>query len=211
MKKITIVINEAQAMRMTPESKDKARSTLVDAAGRLFREQGVAGTGIDAIARETGQTSGAFYAHFSSKADVFRDAVEAGFARLTSGIKRSGEAGRGVRWASLFAQAYLSPARRDAVGRGCLLPTLANDAARSTRATHRLFGDLLDEAAGELAKGCGASDAERSKDRAFAMLALCAGGLMLARAMPDQAASDRMLKACRDAAKDLVSGEETPT
>jgi AcrR family transcriptional regulator len=189
---------------MTPENKDKARATLVEAAGKLFREQGVAGTGIDAIARETGQTSGAFYAHFPSKAEVFRDAIEAGFARLTSGIRRSGESGRGASWAGLFAKAYLSPARRDAIGQGCLLPTLAIDAARSAKATHRKFGDLLDEAASELAKGCGAGDTEHNKDRAFAILALCAGGLMLARAMPDQAASDRMLKACRDAARELV-------
>jgi TetR/AcrR family transcriptional regulator, transcriptional repressor for nem operon len=192
-------------MRMTPENKDKARAALVDAAGKLFREQGVAATGIDAIARETGQTSGAFYAHFPSKADVFRDAVEAGFTRLIGGIRRSGEAGRGTRWASLFAQAYLSPARRDAVGQGCLLPTLANDAARSVKATHRLFGDLLTEAASELAKGCGADDAERDTDRALAVLALCAGGLMLARAIPDAAASDRMLMACREAAETLVA------
>jgi TetR/AcrR family transcriptional repressor of nem operon len=190
---------------MTPENKDKARAALVDAAGKLFREQGVAATGIDAIASATGQTSGAFYAHFPSKADVFRDAVEAGFARLTSGIRRSGEAGSTARWAGLFAKAYLSPARRDAVGHGCLLPTLANDAARATKATHRLFGDLLAEAAGELAKGCGAGNTERDTDRAFAVLALCAGGLMLARAMPDQTASDRILKACRDAAEAVVA------
>jgi TetR/AcrR family transcriptional regulator, transcriptional repressor for nem operon len=193
-------------MRMSPENKDKARAALVDAAGKLFREQGVAATGIDAIARETGQTSGAFYAHFPSKADVFRDAVEAGFARLIGGIKRSSEAGRGARWASLFAKAYLSPARRDAVGQGCLLPTLANDAARSGKATHRLFGDLLSEAASELAKGCGADEAARNQDRAFAILALCAGGLMLARAVPDETTSDRMLKACRDAAEALMAG-----
>jgi TetR/AcrR family transcriptional regulator, transcriptional repressor for nem operon len=192
-------------MRMSPESKDKARAALVDAAGKLFREQGVAATGIDAIARETGQTSGAFYAHFPSKADVFRDVVEGGFARLILGIKRSGEAGRGARWASLFAKAYLSPARRDAVGQGCLLPTLANDATRSGKATHRLFGDLLTEAAGELAKGCGADEAARNQDRAFAILALCAGGLMLARAVPDEATSDRMLKACRDAAETVIA------
>ena len=140
-------------MRMTPENKHKARAALVDAAGKLFREQGVAATGIDAIARETGQTSGAFYAHFPSKADVFRDAVEAGFARLIGGIKRTGEGGRGARWAGQFAQAYLSPARRDAVGQGCLLPTLANDAARSTRETHRLFGEMLSEAARRAREG----------------------------------------------------------
>lgn len=188
-------------MRMTPENKQKARAAIVEAAGRLFREQGVAATGIDAIARATGQTSGAFYAHFPSKADVFRDAIEAGFARLIGGITRTGAAG-GERWGKLFAERYLSAGARDAVGRGCLLPTLANDAARAGEGTHKLFGEMLADAAGELAKGCGEGDA----DRAYAMLALCAGGLMLARATPDQAASDKILKACREAAADLIEG-----
>lgn len=192
-------------MRMTPENKDKARAALIDAAGKLFREQGVAATGIDAIARATGQTSGAFYAHFPSKAEVFRGAVEAGFARLIGGIKRTGNAGRGSHWAGLFAQAYLSPARREAVGQGCLLPTLTNDAARATGETHRLFGKMLSEAAAELAKGCGEARTERGEDRAFAILALCAGGLMLARAVPDEATSDRMLRACREAAAKLAT------
>lgn len=189
-------------MRMTQESKNKARATIVDAAGRLFREQGLAGTGVDAIAREVGQTSGAFYAHFPSKADVFRDAVDAGFARLISGIRRSGEAG-GAHWAKRFAARYLSAARRDSVGQGCLLPTLANDAARAGRDAHHLFGKMLAQAASELAKGCG--EGERNEDRAFAILALCAGGLMLARAVPDAATSDRMLKACREAADALIA------
>jgi len=191
-------------MRMSADNKDKARVAIVDAAGRLFREHGVAATGIDGIARETGQTSGAFYAHFPSKADVFRDAVEAGFVRLLAGVRRSRETGRG-RWANVFARAYLSPARRDAVGQGCLLPTLANDAARANGETHRLFGRQLTAAANELAEGCGEGD--RAEDRALAILALCAGGIMLARAIPDQATSDRMLKACREAAAELI-GEE---
>jgi AcrR family transcriptional regulator len=191
---------------MTRENKDKARAAIVEAAGRLFREQGVAATGVDAIARETGQTSGAVYAHFGSKADVLRDTIEAGFTRLISGVKRSSEAGRGSRWATLFAERYLSPARRDAVGQGCLLPTLANDAARAEKATHRLFGERLGETGRELAAGCGDGNGGRDEERALAVLALCAGGLMLARAMPDEAASDRMLKACREAAAELVSG-----
>jgi TetR/AcrR family transcriptional repressor of nem operon len=191
-------------MRMTPEKKDKARAALVDAAGRLFREQGVAATGVDAIAREVGQTSGAFYAHFPSKAEVLREAVDAGFARLIGGIRRIGETGD-AHAAREFAQRYLTAAARDNVGRGCLLPTLANDAARADATTHRAYGEQLAAAAAELAKGCGDGDAEQREDRAFAMLALCAGGMMLARAMPDQAASDRMLNACRDAAAKLVA------
>lgn len=189
-------------MRMRPEEKNRARAAIADAAGRLFREQGLAATGVDAIARAVGQTSGGFYAHFPSKADVFREAIEAGFARLIGGIKRSGEAG-GAHWAKRFAGRYLSPARRDAVGQGCLLPTLANDAARAGGEAHHLFGKMLAKAVSELAKGCGGG--ERNEERAFAVLALCAGGLMLARAVPDEVTSDRMLEACREAAEALIA------
>jgi TetR/AcrR family transcriptional repressor of nem operon len=191
-------------MRMTPENKEKARAAIVDAAGRLFREQGMAATGIDGIARETGQTSGALYAHFPSKADVFRDAVEAGFRRLAAGIARSRKAG-GERFARLFAQAYLATAHRDAIGQGCLLPALPNDAMRAGADTHRLFGERVVEAANQLAAGCG--EGERAQDRALAILALCAGGIMLSRAIADGAASDRMLKACQDAAAELIGGD----
>lgn len=93
------------------------------------------------------------------------------------------------------------------MGKGCLLPTLANDAARAAGPTHRLFGARLAQAARELAQGCGESDAEHNEDRALAILALCAGGLMLARAMPDEAASNRMLEACREAAAELATGQ----
>ena len=181
-------------MRMTPENKHKARAALVDAAGKLFREQGVAATGIDAIARETGQTSGAFYAHFPSKADVFRDAVEAGFARLIGGIKRTGEGGRGARWAGQFAQALpLACPKR------CRRPGLsAADARQRCRALDQAkrigcSARCSATAAAELAKGCGELGRERGEDRAFAILALCAGG-HAGRAIPVGAAA---CSACR--------------
>jgi TetR/AcrR family transcriptional repressor of nem operon len=191
-------------MRMSAENKDKARAALVEAAGRLFREQGMAATGVDAIAREVGQTSGAFYAHFPSKSEIFREAVETGFARLIGGIRKAGEA-HGERWAALFARGYLSVERRAAIGQGCLLPTLANDAARAGPQTHARFAELLREATCELANGCGDETQAEREDRAFAVLALCAGGMMLARAMPDVAASNRVLAACREAAAKLAA------
>src|ERR1700759_2288391 len=59
-----------------------ARARLVDAARRGFRASGFGGAGVDALAKGAGLTSGAFYAHFDSKAEAFRLAVVAGLSFL---------------------------------------------------------------------------------------------------------------------------------
>src|SRR5437667_12574458 len=63
-----------------------ARARLVEAAGRGFRTGGFGGTGVDALAKGAGLTSGAFYAHFDSKAEAFRLAVAEGLAMLRNGV-----------------------------------------------------------------------------------------------------------------------------
>jgi TetR/AcrR family transcriptional repressor of nem operon len=51
----------------------------------------------------------------------------------------------------------------------------------------------------------------RSEDRALAIVALCVGGLGVARSVQDKAFRDRILAACRDFAKaGLVSDTPTP-
>ena len=64
----------------------EARARLVEAAGRGFRESGFGGAGVDALAKGAGLTSGAFYAHFDSKAEAFRLAVADGLAMLRNGV-----------------------------------------------------------------------------------------------------------------------------
>src|SRR3979411_3511795 len=75
-----------------------ARTRLVEAAGRGFRSGGFGGTGVDALAKGAGLTSGAFYAHFDSKSEAFRLVVSDGLATLRNGIAAFQERhGRGWR------------------------------------------------------------------------------------------------------------------
>jgi TetR/AcrR family transcriptional repressor of nem operon len=53
-------------MARAKKDEGDARERLVEAAGRGF------GAGVDALAKGAGLTSGAFYAHFDSKAEAFR-------------------------------------------------------------------------------------------------------------------------------------------
>jgi AcrR family transcriptional regulator len=191
-------------MRMTPERKEAARQAILNAAARQFRLAGQAGMGVDAIAREVGQTSGAFYAHFGSKAEVFLGVIAGGLRRLMAGVEQAGCSGRRG-WAVEFAAHYLSRAHRDRVADGCLLPALSPDVARAGAAARALFANDLTAVAAALAPGCDAPDPEAALDRAYAVLALCAGGVMLSRALPDGPEAERVLAACR-AATACVAG-----
>lgn len=187
-------------MRMTKAQKEAARTTIVESAGRLFREQGLMGIGVDAIAKDIGQTSGAFYAHFSSKTDLFRSVVVAGFSRLKQGIVRVRDA-KGPGWVESFASQYLSPDHRAAIGNGCLLPTLTLDVGRTDGPLREVFGEQLQDTAKLLAEGFESTRKREAEERAFVILALCAGGLMLSRAAPDGYLAKRILSACRAAAE----------
>src|SRR5438046_10447265 len=129
-------------MRMTEDNKSRARAAIVAAAGILFRENGLAATGVDAIAGRVKQTSGAFYAHFASKAEVFSGAIAEGFVRLLAGIARTPRAGD-VRWAARFAAGYLSRALRCAVRRRRLVPAVALRRARNAKRARSLLAAQL--------------------------------------------------------------------
>ena len=58
------------------------REQILEAATRAFARGGFANTGLDAIAAEAGVTPVILYRHFASKADLYRDVIESGHARL---------------------------------------------------------------------------------------------------------------------------------
>ena len=57
-------------MRRTKEESELTRAAILNAAERVFCEQGFAGATIDGISRAAGLTRGAFYWHFKDKAEL---------------------------------------------------------------------------------------------------------------------------------------------
>jgi AcrR family transcriptional regulator len=54
----------------TRPTRDDTREKLFEAAARVFEEQGIGGTSIEAIAAAAGFTRGAFYSNFTSKDEL---------------------------------------------------------------------------------------------------------------------------------------------
>jgi TetR/AcrR family transcriptional regulator, acrAB operon repressor len=78
-------------VRRTREAAAVTRERLLDAAERVFQEQGVTRTSLAEIAAAAGVTRGAVYWHFRDKADLFSALVERATLPLEIMIQRAGE------------------------------------------------------------------------------------------------------------------------
>ena len=62
-------------MRYDKGRKDVTRQRILEVAADRFRSDGIAASGLAGIMSDAGLTNGAFYPHFSSKADLVRESV----------------------------------------------------------------------------------------------------------------------------------------
>src|SRR5215470_7869967 len=184
-------------MARTKKDDGDARARLVEAAGRGFRTGGFGGAGVDALAKEAGLTSGAFYAHFSSKAEAFRLAVAEGLAFLRGGILKFQES-HGRNWRELFIDFYLGERMNVALDEACGLPSFSSDVARADDATRKVYEAELELLVEAVAGGLRGAHA---RERALALLAILSGAASMARAVKDEGARREILAAANVAAK----------
>ena len=190
-------------MRYPSDHKPRTRQRILDAAARLFRRHGYRGVGIDRIMTSADLTRGAFYAHFPSKEALFGAVVgqESDFVRRL----RAAEDGRDV------VRAYLDPANREKIARGCTLATLTQDVPRTGSAPRAAYARLVARLAGALEAHVPA-DAPDRRGRALAAMALAVGAIGLARGVGDEALAREILAACSErACAELGGGAPTPS
>lgn len=182
-------------MSQTSGKRDESRARILASAGRGFRSHGYGGLGIDGLAKAAGVTSGAFYAHFKSKRDAFRDAVAAGMADLAAGI--AGFRAGGGAWVARFVDFYLTERRDCDLAESCALQSLTAEVARADDETRAGYEGELDKAIAALATGFDAADPAGARAEAIAVLAMLSGGVSMARAVKDPALADEIIAAVR--------------
>lgn len=184
-------------MARSKANEGDARARLVEAAGRGFRTGGFGGTGVDALAKGAGLTSGAFYAHFDSKAEAFRLAVSDGIATLRNGVAAF-QAQHGRAWRDPFVDFYLGERMEVGLDEACGLPSFSPDVARADDATRLVYEQELKGLVEVLIAGFRGAHAS---ERAWSFLAVLSGAAAMARAVKDQKIRREILEAARVAAK----------
>jgi TetR/AcrR family transcriptional repressor of nem operon len=178
-------------MRVSREKAAENRRRIVETAGRLFRDKGFDGVGVDAIMKCAGLTHGGFYGHFASKEAL---AEEASAAALRSNAALQA----GAASLSALVDEYLSERHRADRANGCAVAALAGDVGRQGQALRKTFTASVraqvDRITAFLKRG---SPAARRR-RALATYAGIVGALTLARAVDDPAFAQEILAAARE-------------
>lgn len=180
------------------DHKVRTRGKIVQAAAAAFRAGGIAAVRLEDVMARAGLTHGGFYAHFASKEDLLREALEhAGRQTVDMLSKPMADTPAGNRLQAAI-DAYLSPAHVAHPEWGCPVATLGPEIARTGEPTRRA---LAKGVRGRLAwmrqllpedQRDGASD-----DQIVGTLACMVGGVILARAVGAKD-SGAVLDACRE-------------
>jgi len=187
----------SQRVRPSKRATGKAatRGRIVSSASRLIRSRGFAGASVERVMRDAGLTTGGFYAHFRSKSALDAEVLAATLAGTRERWFAGLESRAGLDWLAPAVKRYLSAAHRDSPGDGCALPAVLSELTRGDKKTRQAMVEAIETAAQEFAAHSPAAGLD-ARRRALATLALCFGGLTLARALRGHPASDEMLAAC---------------
>jgi TetR/AcrR family transcriptional regulator, transcriptional repressor for nem operon len=195
-------------MPYTVEHKRKTRGKIVEAARILFNRHGFQDVTIDQVMKSAGLTRGGFYNHFQSKEALYSAAV-------TSFLM-----GRGAQWradagidptvsspemAHRMIQGYLSSEHLGDLDGQCPMIALPSDIARANPEVRASYQDLLQAMVGLFEDSLGKHDASRQK--ALSLAALCVGGMILARTLPDSDLAQEVRQAAKATADKMASGE----
>lgn len=189
-------------MKVSQEHKQKIRLAILDAAERGFREEGYGGLGIDGLTKRAGMTSGAFYSHFTSKKEAFKEAVVKGLRDYAEGIK-SFEAQYGKDWPQKFMDYYLGEKHRKDLSCSCAVPGLSAEVMRSDKTIKKAYENELTKIADNVVTGL----EHKNKEDAWAFMALLAGSVMMARSVSNPETAEEISKAARIWADKIVSVE----
>jgi AcrR family transcriptional regulator len=171
-------------MPYTPEHKQRTRERIIEAAARLFNRRGFAEVSLGEIMTAAGLTHGGFYRHFGSKEELYAEAVRRFLRTEVRGRRQTGSDAcpPGQPFARFVVDSYLSRDHLEDVDGSCPLVGLSSDVAHgggAVKAAYREVTQSMVDVFQANLKGHGA------RDQAMVLVALCVGGMVVARALDD--------------------------
>jgi TetR/AcrR family transcriptional repressor of nem operon len=184
-------------MRYVEDHRRQTHSRIVENASYGLRQKGAEGLSVVDLMKLAGLTHGGFYNHFASRAALVGEAIAFAMDQTTERWKKlaNGKAD-GERFEALIAD-YLSPRHRDDPKRGCALPALAADVARSSPSERRAFAFKLEKMIDAFVELLPDEAPEQARQIATGALATMVGSIVLSRAVGVEKLSDSILDAGR--------------
>ena len=192
-------------MPYSAEHKARSRAKITESARILFNRHGFQDVTIDMVMENAGLTRGAFYNHFPSKEALYEAAVSSFLMgrgaewRKDAGVDPSGPA---TDMARQMIAGYLSPKHLGDLDGQCPMIALPSDVARSNPQVQAAYQQLLDAMVGIFEHGVD-DHSGTARQKALSMAALCVGGMVLARSLPDSSLAEEVRYASEQTALQL--------
>lgn len=194
-------------MPYSADHRDATRARIVETARMLFNRHGFQNVTIDKVMQDAGLTRGGFYNHFKNKEALFSEAVSSFL--MGRGAEWRQDAGIDItnlkpEMAQQMIDAYLSTEHLGDIEGQCPMIALPSDVARADTETQAAFQQLLEAMVWLLETAIPKDRADR-RQNALASAALCVGGMVLARTLPNSDLAEEVRSAAHQAATQLVS------
>lgn len=177
--------NMMNSMPWADDHKERTRERIVEAAAAALRARGVDGVSIAEIMAEAGLTHGGFYAHFASKDDLLRAALDSANGQTLDMLTDATQSKPAAERVDAVVDAYLSPKHAAHPERGCPLAALGPELTRVPGKMRRALSHGIQRRVAWLESFLPSEGQDETE--ATALLACMIGGLVLARAVdPEQ-------------------------
>lgn len=193
-------------MPYSTEHKQKTHAKIVESARILFNRHGFQDVTIGQVMKNAGLTHGGFYNHFKSKEALNVAAVSCFLM------------GRGAQWraeigvdptipspemARQMIQGYLSSEHLGDLDGQCPMIALPSDVARANPEVQASYQELLQAMVSLFENSL--KDREHARQKALSLAALCVGGMVLARTLPDSELAEEVRMAAHNTAGQITN------
>jgi AcrR family transcriptional regulator len=180
------------------QHKHETRQRIVNSARRLFNRKGFSEVTIDEIMMHAGLTRGGFYRHFKTKEQLYAHAVRQFLCVDPPELwqrKHVDLCAQGHTFARMIVNAYLSREHFDDREGSCPIVAVPSDVARGGKAVKAAFRQVLEKMVDVFAVNLSEPEA---RERALALVAMCVGAMVIARAVDEPKLGDRFRDAARE-------------
>jgi TetR/AcrR family transcriptional regulator, transcriptional repressor for nem operon len=182
-------VAEGEAMPYAPKQKRDTREKILESARRLFNRKGYSGVSIEEIMSDAGLTHGGFYRHFSGKDEIYAAAVRQFLCTKTPAAWRKRREPSAVTkpCAHRIVDAYFSREHFDDRDGCCPLLGTSSDVERCGEVVKAAYQEVVEQMVKVFEDHL---NEPRARERALVLVALCVGGMVLARNVGDPGLAD---------------------
>ena len=185
-------------MPYTSEHKKKSREKILKSAWKLFSRKGFDNVSIDDLMHDAGMTRGAFYAHFKTKSELYRESILSILANGRLAAHKPEELSD-QQWLKFLLGGYLSQEHIDDEPSPCPLAFLATDVVNREPQVRKAYTQVYKNLVDLVEKHC-----DQDSERIMAITAMMIGSVAIGRALDDSGIVENLLSSSRNVAERLT-------